>query len=269
MANVGIAGHLPISVWLGAGEPQEFENGARVQPITELQRPENLLTMLTEELRDARIPPDFVHECAEVLGVDHTLESVQRLAPTIPTMRLGYFGEVLAACCLRDFDGCRIAISKQQFAIAPNQSLPGTDVLAAVVVDGRIEAMIFAEAKVRTTRDRGVVAQASRQAISDAEDRHPTIVGFVLRQLWGSQDPMFRPFLNYFQRRNRGTADDRPYVYLVLEQGNWSDNDVTRLDDLSPLPPGFRITVVEIANLKQLVDQLYAWNGMVADDDGE
>ncbi len=191
---------------------------------------------------------------------------VKSVTPTNPEMRLGYFGEMIAACCLRDFDGCWIAVQKPSFAITSDQSLPGTDVLAAFVNDGEIQDLVFVEAKVRTTRERRVVLQAARQAIADSENEHAPMIAFVLRRLHESDDQMFKPFLNYLARRQGGDQDDLPYVYLVLEQGAWSDNDVAVLDDICPLPPGFRVSVVEIENLAELVRQSYSSIGMVVDE---
>ena len=138
-------------------------------------------------------------------------------------------------------------------------SLPGTDVLAAFVNDGEIQNLVFVEAKLRTARERRIVLQAARQAIADSENGHAPMIAFVLRRLHESDDQMFKPFLNYLARRRGGDQGDLPYVYLVLEQGTWSGNDVSVLDDICPLPPGFRVSVVEIGNLAELVRQSYSW----------
>ena len=255
-----------ISRWLEAATPWAAENGALVQPIAERQRPDQLYALLAAELQNTRFPQDLFEECAEILGIEYSGQLIRSVTPTNPNMRLGYFGEMVADRCLQEFDGCWILLQKPSFAIAPNQSLPGTDVLAAFVNDGEIETLVFVEAKVRTGRDRRVVLQAARQAIADSQNEFASIIAFVVRRLHESNDHMFRPFLNYLERRRSGTLDDLPYVYLVLEQGAWSDNDVLVLDDLCPLPPGFRVSVVEVENLAQLVRQSYAWIGAVVDE---
>lgn len=92
------------------------------------------------------------------------------------------------------------------------------------------------------------------------------MIGFVLRRLYESDEEAFGLFLNYLSRRKVGTPDDFQYVYLVLERGAWSVDDVSDLDEICPLPSGFRVSVVEIENLAQLVGQSYAWIGMVVDE---
>ena len=256
-----------LSSWLNAATPWEADNGALIQEIVERQRPDNLCAGLGSELRDSRFSEDLIKECADILGLEYSNQMVRRATPTNPNMRLGYFGEVIAAGCLRDFDGCRVLIQKPSFAIAPNQSLPGSDVLAAIVNTGEIEALIFVEAKVRTTRDKDVIIQGARQSISDSQDEHASMIGFVLRRLHESQDEAFLPFLNYLKGRQDGTVNDLPYVYLVLEQGTWSVDDLSVLDEICPLPPGFRVSIVEIENLGQLVGESYAWIGAVVDED--
>ena len=207
-----------------------------------------------------------MEECAEILGIEHSSQLVRSVTPTIPNMRLGYFGEMIAARCLEEFDSCWIVVQKPSFAIAPNQSLPGTDVLAAFVDDGEIQTLVFVEAKVRTGRDRGVVLLAARQAIADSENEFASMVGAVVRNLYATNDQMFRPFLHYLQRRRTERLDDLPYVYLVMEEGTWSDTDVSVLDELGPLPNGFRVSVVEVQDLAELVRDSYAWVGALVDE---
>ena len=214
------------------------DNGALVQAIAEGQRPDNLLAFLATELQEARFPQGLLEECAEVLGLEYSNELIRSVTPTNPTLRLGYFGEMVAATCLRDFDGCWIVVPKPSFAIDPNQSLPGTDVLAAFLNGGEIECLVFVEAKVRTSRSRSVVLQAARQSISDSQHAYASMIGFVVRRLYESHDQMHGPFLRYLGRRHDGASDDLPFVYLVLERGAWSDDDVDLLDDLAPLPQG-------------------------------
>lgn len=255
-----------ISDWLEAATSWPADNGALIQAIVEGQRPDNLLAFLAAELQDARFPQGLLEECAEVLGLEYSNELIRSVTPTNPTLRLGYFGEMVAATCLRDFDGCWIVVPKPSFAIDPNQSLPGTDVLAAFLNGGEIECLVFVEAKVRTSRSRSVVLQAARQSISDSQHEYASMIGFVVRRLYESHDQMHGPFLRYLRRRHDGASDDVPFVYLVLERGAWSDDDADLLDDLAPLPQGFRVSVVEIEKLAELVQESYARIGMAVDE---
>lgn len=255
-----------ISSWLEAATPWQAENGALVQAIVERQRPDHLFAILAAELRDSRFPEDLFEECAEILGLEYSAQLVRSVTPTIPNMRRGYFGEMIAAGCLQEFDGCWILVQKPSFAITPNQSLPGTDVLAAYVDNGQITSLIFTEAKVRTARDRNVLLQAAQQAISDSQNEYAPMIGFVLRRLYESDKEAFGLFLDYLNRRRVGPTDDFQYVYLVLERGAWSVGDVSDLDEICPLPSGFRVSVVEIEDLAQLIGESYAWIGLVVDE---
>ena len=149
--------------------------------------------------------------------------------------------------------------------ISSDQSLPGIDILGAHVVDGRIEALVFAEAKLRTNRQRGIVLSATNELVGDFQVERPNIIISALIQLKQTNDPMFPLMLDYLRRRSQEETEDLPYVYLVLEAGNWTDGDVDLLDDLAPLPDRFRVTVVEIQGLTQLVDDAYGLVGLLAD----
>lgn len=259
-----------ISSWLDPATPRQAENGALVQTITELQRPDNLYAVLAVELQETRVSGDLFEECAEILDMDFSNQLVSSMTPTNPNMRKGYFGEMIAARCLQEFDGCCVLVQKPGFAITADQSLPGTDVLAAHLDNGEITSLIFTEAKVRTARDPRVLLQAAQQAISDSENEYSPMIGFALRRIHESDKAAGREFLSFLSRRRDGATNDFQYVYLVLERGAWSVDDVSKLDEICPLPSGFRVSVVEIEKLKQLIDESYARIGMAVDEyDGD
>ena len=251
--------------WLVPSDTWVADNRVQVQSIVECNRPANLTSFLADELRDSRFPPEFIIECAQVLGIDETSEIIAELMPGRQTMRRGYFGETLAACCLRDFDGYRLPVQKLRSMISSDQSLPGIDILGAHFVDGRIEALALAEAKLRTNREPRIVLSAARELIDDFRVERPNVLISTLIKLQESGDPMFPLMLDYLQRRRQDETEDFPYVFLVLEAGNWIDNDVELLDDLMPLPERFRVTVIEIHELAQLVDDAYSLVGVLAD----
>ena len=265
MANDSDVKSQSLSDWLIPAKTWAADNGVLVQPIVERAKPPDLNTLLADELRDARFPPEFVADCAAVLGISVTSDIMTDLVPKGQSTRRGYFGETIATCCLRDFDGCRIPVQKLRSMISSDQSLPGIDILGAHVVDDRIEALVFAEAKLRTTRQRGIVLSATNELLDGIQAERPNILISALIQLQQTNDPMYSLMLDYLQRRRQEETEDLPYVYLVLEAGNWTDGDIDLLDDLVPLPNRFRVTVIEIQGLAQLVDDAYRLVGLLAD----
>ncbi|MYE89423.1 hypothetical protein F4X33_10545 [Candidatus Poribacteria bacterium] len=261
--------HPSISDWLVCSETSASDNGAHVQTITEMCRPSNLSSTLAREIEDARFHPQLIADYAKVLGVQSASDLVHSFLPKGTTIRRGYFGEVLAASCLRDFDHCWIPVQKLRSMITSDQSLPGIDVLGAHVADDRFEALIFVEAKLRTVRDRRVVLDAAIELIADFERRYPSILHFAATELMKTQDPMYQPFLDYLKRREQRETEDLPYVYLVQEKGLWSEDDIELLEDLVPLPNGFRISIVEIDDLGDLVEDAYSAVGILVDDDDD
>ena len=265
MAVNSADGVMKLDSWLKCLDTWMANNGAVIQPIQEIDRPTGLVNFLADELTDARFPPELIEGYAEVLGLEATEEFVHNLIPTRTNMRRGYFGEVAAARCLQDFDFCWIPVQKLRSMIGSDQSLPGIDVLGARLADGQFETLIFVEAKVRTTRRRRIALDASKELIADFEREFPTILNFTARELENRTDPMFRPFLHYLKRRQMGETEDLPYVFLLLERGTWQDEDIDLLDELTPLPTGFRVSVIEIDNLAQLVEAAYSAIGVGVD----
>ena len=150
--------------------------------------------------------------------------------------------------------------------VSSDQSLPGIDVIGAHVVENRFEALVFVEAKVRTVRDRRVILSASEELLSSLEEKFPSMLHFTAVQLQQRGDPMYRPFLEYLKRRDQNDEQELPFVYLLYERGAWSDQDLSQLDDLAPLPKGFKVSVIEIANLAELIDSTYSLINVTADD---
>ena len=265
MANVPDTNHPSLSDWLVPADLWVAGNGALVQPIGENAKPPALTAYLAEELRDARFPAEFVEDCAAVLGIDETSALIADLVPTRQPMRRGYFGETLTACCLRDFDGYTIPVQKLRSMISSDQSLPGVDVLAAHIVGGRVEALVFAEAKLRTSRQRRIILEATSELVTDFQTERPNVLISALIRLQESNDPLYPLMLDYLRRRSQEETEDLPYVYLVFEAGSWTDDDVELLDDIAPLPHQFRVSVIEIEGLAQVVDESYRLVGLVAD----
>ena len=258
--------HSVIPAWLKCREPLEIESGALVQAIEERQRPSGLSSGLANELREARFPPRLLQDYADVLGINATSKIVRGLIPSGSKIRRGYFGEVISACCLRDFEGCWIPVQKLRSMVSSDQSLPGIDVIGAHVVENRFEALVLVEAKVRTIRDRRVILSASQELLSSLEEKFPSVLHFTAVQLQQRNDPMYWPFLEYLKRRDQNDTQELPFVYLLYEKGAWSDQDLSQLDDLAPLPKGFKVSVIEIANLAQLIDSSYTLINVEVDD---
>ena len=255
-----------VAPWLQGSAPSTADSGALIQLIAETSRPADLVSTLARELVEARFPPQLLADYADVLGIRSASEILHGLAPRRPKIRRGYFGEVIAASCLRDLDGCWIPVQKLRSMITSDQSLPGIDVLGARIAEDGFKTLIFVEAKVRTTRDRRVILKATQELLVDFEKQFPSILHFTAIQLQQRADPMYRPFLAYLKRRGQLDTEDLPYVYLLLEKGIWSQDDLSFLEDIAPLPTGFRISVIEIDNLAKLVDDAYASIQILVDD---
>ena len=157
-------------------------------------------------------------------------------------------------------------VQKLRSMVSSDQSLPGIDVIGAHVVENRFEALVLVEAKVRTIRDRRVILSASQELLSSLEEKFPSVLHFTAVQLQQRNDPMYWPFLEYLKRRDQNDTQELPFVYLLYEKGAWSDQDLSQLDDLAPLPKGFKVSVIEIANLAQLIDSSYTLINVAVDD---
>jgi hypothetical protein len=79
------------------------------------------------------------------------------------SVRRGDFGEVLAAEAAEDFDGLVVPVRKLRYQIDPNQTLPGSDVVAFVFSDDgsdELDDLEFIESKYRTNPPTDIAVDA-------------------------------------------------------------------------------------------------------------
>jgi len=263
-----------LSKWLlwKAPTPAPYKNFALIEIDEQTQISQEVKGYLMQVLQDARIDTDFLKTAVSHLGWDkvQTLLLDQRL-PSAPKLRCGFFGEVLTSALLTEFSGYVIPVQKLRFAITPNQSLPGTDVLAIKKEGEIVSEICFVESKLRNTKDASAAVTGYRQLKEDHMKKVPDIISFVLSRLYEMKDPLLYGFLNYLQDRSDTTEKESFRLGLIWENEAWAETVLQNLEEeVKPVDsPHLIVQRVRIQRLAPLIEELFKAMGaaMVLEDD--
>jgi hypothetical protein len=157
---------LPLTAlqdWL-VGRQREPERAYGVIDIDETVRPDDLVAYLAALVRRSKLDPTHVDRIATALGWGAIRA---RLAPGRPRVRRGEFGEVLAGGVAEEIEGWQVPVPKLRFQIDPEQTQPGTDIVAFMVDRADVTALLFLESKLRGSVDNQAAVAAHSQLSDD------------------------------------------------------------------------------------------------------
>lgn len=171
------------------------------------------------------------------------------------SVRRGDFGEVLAAEAAEAFDDLAVPVRKLRYQIDPNQTLPGSDVVAMELGFDSIEALEFIESKYRTNPAAGIAVDAHEQLATDRLDGYATTVGFLANRLNEIDPDLYDWFLTYLS--SRGADESRSTVVLTYDESNWSDAIAEDLEDLEEHLPDLMLRLFPLNDAAGLIDETY------------
>jgi len=155
-----------MTAWLDPAHRDPSPYGFEVTDLPERSRPSaDLIGGLGELVVRAKTRPDVLERMAQALGWEDALSRLRRGRKEV---RRGDFGEAVACDAVEAFDGFSVPIRKLRYQLDPEQTLPGTDVVAFHRnEDGSIADLHFLECKLRTFRDVTVGVEAHDQLSKD------------------------------------------------------------------------------------------------------
>ncbi len=185
-------------------------------------------------------------------------------------MRRGNFGEVMAAELLTEFYHYEVPVRKLRYALEGDVSLPGTDIIALRVVDGRLDEVCFVESKCRTTTNTGTASEAYGQLMKDAEAEIPTMVRFVADVMKETKHAASELFEDYMFSRSEMRSVETFCIFLLWEKDQWSDSVLSNLE-ASVTGPAQRVHVERaiIQGLKGLTEEVFLSIGVTELSDDE
>ena len=179
--------------------------------------------------------------------------------PTADSQRKGKFGEAPHAAILEEFHGMQIVVKKHRYNPAPNASPHGVDIIAlhGPRSGGDGESVVYAETKLRTAADSGVLRDSYESLVKACSGDVPPHLAAELNRL-REPDP------ELFNRLVMASFDRPPLPRIGLVAVKSSQRGGSQLD-----PPaksagagkaGGRLSVdiVRIEQLEGLIDESYA-----------
>ena len=188
----------------------------RVYTVTDLseqpERPLELVLYLAKLVSNSKIDPAHADRIAAALGPGAVRA---RLAPGGARVRRGEFGETLATAILEEIEGWTVPVPKLRYQIDPEQTQPGTDLLAIQIEGAAIVSLHFAESKLRGVADNRAGVDAHDQLVDDQKKGFADILVFVLQRLLDTGSALAEPMEHYSGRprcRRRGYIRDLPNI---------------------------------------------------------
>jgi hypothetical protein len=219
---------------------------------------------LVRLVRDAYFDPHFLQEVAQRYGWTKVYEKV--ITPGIPEraqVKRGDFGEALANGLLEELYGYAIPVKKLRFKVSPDQTLPGTDVLALRVTgNASLEEVCFVESKLRTVRDLNAGVEGYEQLKSDFETNRQDILRFVATRLESSEQAVRNGFLEYFFSRAELPALETFRLFLWWDTSTWSEDVLQVLEENEVKLDNLTSHAARIHQLRQVTDKAFELAGL-------
>jgi hypothetical protein len=194
---------------------------------------------------------------ADLLAAAGWTSAVAALRKGRISVRRGDFAEVLAAEAAEALDEMVVPVRKLRYQIDPNQTLPGSDVVAFAFDDGdSIDDLEFIESKYRTIPHVDLAVDAHEQLAADREGGYATTLNFLANRLRETDADLYGAFMEFLRRRD--VRDSRHTVVLAFERENWDDEIVANLDDLPEHLPELFLRVFPLEDAVQLIEDVYA-----------
>lgn len=172
-------------------------------------------------------------------------------------VRRGDFAEVLAAEAAESVDGLTVPIRKLRYQIDPNQTLPGSDVVAFVLDDSNaIDDLEFVESKYRTNPALDIAVEAHEQLSTDRELGYGTTLNFIAHRLRDTKSSLYDAFMSFLA--SRGVKDCAHTVALAFDSTNWDDEIAANLDDLPEHLPALHLRLFSLESAADLIEDVYA-----------
>ena len=192
---------------------------------------DQLVSALAVLLETNKSDPSVTSRLLTSLGWSVALAPLQ---PGRDAVRRGDFGEMLAAEAAVAYDGSIVPVRKLRYQIDPNQTLPGSDVVAFVIDDDyAVINLNFIEAKYRNHPSSGLAVEAYQQIIDDRAQGYPTTLNFIAHRLSEIDPILFASFLRFLEVRQ--IVETFATVSLSFDAAHWKEATADQLDDLPDL----------------------------------
>jgi hypothetical protein len=259
-----------LNQWLQAVQrPSDGFSRFGVTDVAELGAPSDALKEhLYELLQVSAVDPVFLGDLVDRLGWEKTRAIVSQRLPSNSSARRGRFGEVVGVNMLHQLDGYVIPIEKAHFSITGGQSQPSTDaVLLRVDGNGAIMEVCFVESKLRTKAGTIAGVEGARQLTVDYAKEVPDMLTFTASRLHDRGDPLYGPFMDYLSSRDEEQQRDTFRLLLFYDTSVWSEKCLANIEDDEPGVSPLTVHAARIADLPDLVSDLFGRCGMQVIDD--
>lgn len=174
--------------------------------------------------------------------------------PTLVSIRTGDFGEAMSGALFRRARRWCVPILKLRYKQRPNQPVQGADFLGFRLRQSPAVVAV-PEVKTRTDRRLNVGVEAS-ESLDHVLEELPSSIEFVVARLLEQRNALAPRVARLL---DEGFTVER-HIVLVHDDGRWDDRISERLAAAENEPT--QLTVIRLANLKQIIEKTFAKAGL-------
>ena len=248
--------NIVLKTWLAAESKSDFAFAA-VNYEERRAWDDSTVENLGRIISDDTIDPGFLEKLATKLGWSSKARSeyAKETQPQNSNLRKGKFGELLCGQILQEFHGYVIPVKRFRYQLTPEQSFPGTDIIAFKIKDNKISEMCMMEAKLRTQHDSRAILGAYGQLDARKKGQILPSLKFILQRLYEIDHDMFSMVVEYGTEIN---PNDTYRIGAVYEKSHWNERYLKLLSDILNKPEiALTVDAVQIINLEKLVECTY------------
>jgi hypothetical protein len=221
--------------------------------VTAVSSRADLVTALAECMARNKADPAVTAELLRTAGWAAAVAALQKGRISV---RRGDFAEMLAGEAAEAFNGMVVPVRKLRYQVDPNQTLPGSDVVAFLFdEDGSIDDLEFIESKYRTDPPFNIAVMAHDQLSADRDDGYATTINFIAHRLHELDLDKYRAFMEFLADRN--VKDTTNTVVLCFDGDNWDDEIASNLDDVPEHLPDLWLRLFPVEEAIDLIDSVY------------
>jgi len=217
---------------------------------------------LSEAIQDHHLEPEEIEICIDLLGYE---ELAKRLPPrTVITkdgeikknnVRIGNFGEVVAAEHLCQHYGYSMPVFKLRNALSTLIALPGEDVILFTISEkGKIESICLGEVKTLESY-KGIKVEEAHDRLENAYKNDPVTLYFISRTLIKEKNPLGRQIMEILKQIGLKDFPTKNWIFIIT--GNKPRNPFKRISDMTQIVENLSVASIYLPNLPDFIDEIF------------
>lgn len=235
-----------------------------------LKEKENSRDLIKNSLSEAvllhHMEPDEIQICLDLLEYNELTKEIAKRLPsrTIErkddktqrnTVRIGNFGEIVAAEHLCQCYGYSIPIFKLRYAVSNEIAMPGEDiVLFTISDDEQIESILFGEVKTLKKYNGNKVVEA-HDRLNKIYEIDPVTLYFISRSLIKEKNPLGKQIMKILNIIGLNDFPTENWIFIIT--GNEPIDPFRRIFEMQDVAKNLSVISLHLPDLPDFIDEIF------------